>query len=77
MKMSFSSFLLVLIVVFLISFSENKKMVGEANKCFDGWACEGEDNCREKCMAEHKGNGICDLYTPPLVPKQCLCHYDC
>ncbi|KAF2614892.1 hypothetical protein F2Q70_00009611 [Brassica cretica] len=52
-------------------------MVGEAKKCFAGWTCEGEDECREKCIADHKGDGICDLFTAFPVPKQCLCQYDC
>lgn len=52
-------------------------MVGEAKKCFVRWTCEGEDKCREKCIADHKGNGICDLFTAFPVPKQCLCQYDC
>ncbi|AEE74163.1 putative defensin-like protein 184 [Arabidopsis thaliana] len=73
-----SSILFVLIiVVFLISSSGNKKMVGEAKKCDQTWTCEGEDKCREKCLTLHNGVGVCDLYTAPLVPKQCFCHYDC
>ncbi|XP_020886528.1 putative defensin-like protein 184 [Arabidopsis lyrata subsp. lyrata] len=55
----------------------NKKMVGEAKKCEKTWNCEGEDKCREKCKTLYNGDGICDLYTAPLVPKQCFCHYDC
>ncbi|WZY83324.1 hypothetical protein YC2023_029708 [Brassica napus] len=78
MKISFSSILLILIVIFITSSGiGNNKMVGEAKKCFAGWTCEGEDECREKCIADHKGDGICDLFTAFPVPKQCLCQYDC
>ncbi|CAH8361596.1 unnamed protein product [Eruca vesicaria subsp. sativa] len=78
MKISFSSILLIFIVIFITSSSENNKMVGEAKKyCFDKWRCEGEDECRQKCIDVHKGNGICDLFTAFPVPKECLCRYDC
>ncbi|KAG2316164.1 hypothetical protein Bca52824_019286 [Brassica carinata] len=77
MKISFSSILLILIVVFITSSSDNNKMVGEAKKCLVRWTCEGEDKCRQRCIADHKGNGICDLFTAFPVPKQCLCQYDC
>ncbi|CAH8306102.1 unnamed protein product [Eruca vesicaria subsp. sativa] len=76
MKISFSSVLFVLMVVFIISSSGNKKMVGEAKDCFDTWTCEGGRRCREKCAALHKGTGWCTLPSP-YVPAQCNCYYTC
>ena len=52
-------------------------MVGEAKKCFATWTCEGDDECRLKCIIDHKGDGICDSSTAFPVPKQCFCQYDC
>ncbi|KAG2272885.1 hypothetical protein Bca52824_067440 [Brassica carinata] len=77
MKISFSSVLFVLMVVFIISSSGNKKMVGEAKNCFQTWTCEGGKKCREKCTAEYKGIGRCDEITAPIVPPQCNCYYPC
>ncbi|CAL9219630.1 unnamed protein product, partial [Arabidopsis halleri] len=54
-----SSLLFILIVVFVISSSENGKMIGEAKKCSNSWICEGDEKCKEKCMADYKGNGTC------------------
>ncbi|CDY41912.1 BnaC05g46920D [Brassica napus] len=64
-------------VVFIISSSGNKKMVGEAKDCFQTWTCEGGKKCRDKCMAEYKGIGRCDEITAPIVPPQCNCYYPC
>ncbi|CAN8260413.1 unnamed protein product [Cochlearia groenlandica] len=77
MKTSFSSILFVLIVIFFISSSGNKKMVGEAKKCFDAWNCEGEEKCKEKCISLHNGDGLCDLPVSPFAPNRCFCQYDC
>nr|VDD47341.1 unnamed protein product [Brassica oleracea] len=78
MKISFSSVLFVLMIVFIISSSVgNKKMVGEAKDCFQTWTCEGGRKCREKCTAKYKGIGRCDEIIAPIVPPQCNCYYPC
>ncbi|CAH8261516.1 unnamed protein product [Arabidopsis lyrata] len=71
-----STILFVLVVFFFISSS------GERKKCFDGWTCLGEDKCKVKCMAKHKGVGTCNLYTIPSFPAPgasyiCDCKFDC
>ncbi|KAG7583045.1 hypothetical protein ISN44_As08g025900 [Arabidopsis suecica] len=74
-----SSILFVLIVVFVISSSENQKMVGEAKKCKAGWACSGEDICKEKCMAKYNGVGTVTYFSfpPETITILCDCLYDC
>ncbi|VYS56336.1 unnamed protein product [Arabidopsis thaliana] len=78
-----SSLLFILIVVFVISSSENGIMIGEAKKCSNSWICEGDEKCKEKCMTDYKGNGTCYYPSPPskqhpeFFYPTCWCGFDC
>ncbi|KAF3502287.1 hypothetical protein F2Q69_00045637 [Brassica cretica] len=75
---SFSSVLFIFMVVFIISSSGNKKMVGEAGDCYEWWTCKGEEQCRGKCKDEYKGIGRCDELSPgPGIPRGRNCNYHC
>lgn len=54
-------------------------MVGEAKKCKAGWACSGEDICKEKCMAKYNGVGTVTYFSFPPETITILfdCVYDC
>jgi len=54
-------------------------MVGEAKQCKTGWACFGEDACKEKCMAKYKGVGTVTYFPfpPETIIIYCECLYDC
>ncbi|KAF5740550.1 hypothetical protein HS088_TW11G00622 [Tripterygium wilfordii] len=72
----FCTFVLFLIMLVLAS-EESMVVMIEAKNCEATWKCEGGDKCREDCKSRYNGIGLCDLYTPPIVPKQCFCRYPC
>ncbi|KAL0900880.1 hypothetical protein Bca101_084841 [Brassica carinata] len=77
MKISFSFVLFLIIFVYIIFFSRNKTMVGEAGDCYESWTCKGEEQCREKCKDEYKGIGRCDDAIMIATIPQCNCFYPC
>ncbi|GMN25314.1 hypothetical protein TIFTF001_000880 [Ficus carica] len=72
-----SSFVCLLLVLLAFNCDEDMVAVVEAKDCHTTWNCKGDRRCWEDCKNRYKGNGMCDLYTGPFVPKQCFCAYKC
>ncbi|KAM4119398.1 hypothetical protein ACJW30_03G055700 [Castanea mollissima] len=66
-------------VLLLLMISSGEKMVpmSEAKDCYKAWDCKGDDRCRADCQYHFKGQGVCDLFNAPSVPKQCFCVHPC
>ncbi|KAL5566950.1 hypothetical protein UlMin_030115 [Ulmus minor] len=71
------STIICILVLFCSPLEEKMVTTVEAKDCHKVWTCKGDQRCWDDCKNNHKGKGMCDLYTAPSVPKQCFCAYKC
>ncbi|XVF31211.1 hypothetical protein REPUB_Repub16aG0126200 [Reevesia pubescens] len=70
-------FIFCLLLVLIFVSDEKMVAMAEAKECHKAWNCNGYGVCKEKCRNKYNGVGMCDGYTEPSVPEQCLCIYQC